>query len=326
MAFLKAGNKRGNVGPSLRGQFYSYEKDQGMILSSWPKPRGAPKSEAQRKAQELFVDACKAMKRMDGDFIEYARLNSAGTPMLPRDALMAALYGRGPVFILPNGERRYPMANRVDMSMLLDSIADSDGMLLYRDKNDLWVGLAPSLPGRILTMGDDGMPVWGAAVSGGSSNAWTWTNYTTVTTSANALRGLFTQALVPQTISRVSFRHSLPAAGSFNLSLVFMSATNVIETIELDQVLDITRDGTPHQAIINLSHPVDIPAFQVFGVCIRRTDGSGAVNTALWSATAMNWPMPQIGYWGYFLAPRTTLSVGDVFTTGTTAGYNFAWQ
>lgn len=144
---IRATFKRGTIGPSLRGRFYSYGSAHGEIVATWPKKRPGFYSDDQEFSKKLFADCCVAMKVMNGEFIRYAYEDSKGKPMLPRDALMAALYGRGPVIRKADGEVLRPMATRLDMSMLMDNLAWEEWSMLYRDQ-DTWQGLsAPETTG-----------------------------------------------------------------------------------------------------------------------------------------------------------------------------------
>lgn len=138
-------------GPSLRGRFYVYESKAGTVAVAWPKKRGGPRSQAQADTMAMFKQACDAMKRMDPDLIVNAMNATKGTQFLPRDPLMAMLYGRGPTFMLTDGTRIVPMAERIDISQLLDNLAWDKGTILLRS-TDLWIGLAPGTNGQVLTM------------------------------------------------------------------------------------------------------------------------------------------------------------------------------
>jgi hypothetical protein len=141
---IRTGFKRGSIGPSLRGRFYTYGSVHGDVVASWPAKRPKFLSDDQEASKKMFADCCLAMKLMWGDFIAYAAENSKGTPMLPRDALMAALYGNGPVIKYPDGTRVIPMASRINMSMMMDNLAWEPFSLLWRDE-DTWTGLSAPL-------------------------------------------------------------------------------------------------------------------------------------------------------------------------------------
>jgi hypothetical protein len=111
-------------------------------MSAWPPKRPGKKSEAQLETMRLFKDACIAMKRMDATVQNTARDASKGTPMLPRDALLAQLYGKGPVVFATNGTRLVPMPNAIGISDLLDMLDWTPGTMLFRGQ-DLWIPIPP---------------------------------------------------------------------------------------------------------------------------------------------------------------------------------------
>lgn len=168
---IRRGFKRGTIGPSLRGRFYSYGSAHGEIVATWPPRRPGKGTPDQEFSKKMFADCCVAMKVMQPDFIRYAYEDSAGKPMLPRDALMAALYGRGPVIHKADGTVLRPMATRLDMSMLMDNIAWEEWSMLFRDQ-DTWQGLsAPESTGFLAFDPAQGY-VWVDAVNVSGGQVW----------------------------------------------------------------------------------------------------------------------------------------------------------
>lgn len=111
------------------------------------------------------------MKLMHGDFIAYAAQDVKGKPMLPRDALMAALYGKGPVVVLPSGRVLRPMATRIEMSQMMDNIASDPGDLMWRDESK-WVPLhAPDVPAFLVFDPSQGY-LWVQASDVGGGSPW----------------------------------------------------------------------------------------------------------------------------------------------------------
>lgn len=162
---------RGQVGPSLRGRFYSYGEPDRMVTCTWPKKRPGKGSEDQEFAKRMFKECCVAMKVMNGAFIAYAAQDAKGKPMLPRDALMAALYGRGPTIRHANGMVIRPMATRLDMSTLMDNIAWEPNSMLVRDE-DTWIGLsAPNETGFLAFDPSQGF-LWVQSADVGGAQAW----------------------------------------------------------------------------------------------------------------------------------------------------------
>ena len=166
--------KRGEVGASLKGQFYQYQRHGKWVTAKWPKKRGKPKSAAQSQAQKDFAAVCRAIKLTAAEVQMYARANAAGTPMLPRDAMMAALYGNGPTIRTYSGKVIKPMANAYLASTVLDAIGWAKGDMLVR-KDDRWEVLAPGLPGYVLqTNGPNELPTWVEPSGGGGSVGRVW--------------------------------------------------------------------------------------------------------------------------------------------------------
>lgn len=150
-------------------------------MATWPAKRPKFLSEDQEFSKKMFSKCCVAMKVMNADFIAYAAKDSEGKPMLPRDALMAALYGRGPIFRYSDGTVVRPMATRIDMSTMMDNIAWEPFSMLWRDETT-WQGLAAPEQTGVLTydpaqgfiwtdIGDvSGAPIWQMHTQMGTTN------------------------------------------------------------------------------------------------------------------------------------------------------------
>lgn len=327
MAVIKATNKRGKVGPSLRGQFYSYEKDDGLILSQWPKPRGAAKSEAQLKAQELFTECCKAMKRMDGNFINYARLNSAGTPMLPRDALMAALYGRGPTMIFQDGTKRYSMASRVDMSQLLDNLADKDFMLLFRDDQDLWVGLPIGDNGDVLTVSPAGKPSWARPAGGsGQSLSWYLNNPASSATYDNlASAGINFVTVIPTTVKAAYFKIG-PSVGRTWLAGVYKLNSSGLITEVMDRTSFTVADPSVASTVyVEFQDGIQFNAGEHVAILVTRTDATITSQTNIFGGTTKQACAPMPKNWGYSHIASVLPSVGETVNFGADYPFGLSW-
>lgn len=160
--------KRGEIGASLKGQFYQYQRHGKWVTAKWPKKRGKAKSPAQLQAEKDFASVCRAIKLTAAEVQMYARANAAGTPMLPRDAMMAALYGNGPTIRTYSGKVIKPMANKLLSSTVLDAIGWQEGDILYRGQ-DAWEVLRAGGPGQVLTMPEIGkVPYWAPSSGGGA--------------------------------------------------------------------------------------------------------------------------------------------------------------
>lgn len=128
-------------------------------FSSWPAPRGPAKSPAQQRAQDDFAGAVVIIKNMVGDAIDLAQLVSEGTPLMPRDFLMAQLFQRAFYFVLADGRKVFPMVARQDVSLLIDTLAQLQGDMLVR-RNTFWEPLSPGDEAQVLTIAPDGTPAW----------------------------------------------------------------------------------------------------------------------------------------------------------------------
>lgn len=165
--------KRGQIGPSHKNDFYQYQRGEQWVTSKWPKKRGKPKSAAQAASQAFFSEICKAIKLTAPPIQHYHRENAKGTPMLPRDSLMAALYGNGPIIRFYNGKVLRPMANKLLASSMLDAIAWEPGSILMRH-DDLWEPLLPGPAGYVLASRGPGLTLEWVPSGGGGAGTGQW--------------------------------------------------------------------------------------------------------------------------------------------------------
>lgn len=178
--------KRGEIGASLKGQFYQYQRHGKWVTAKWPKKRGKAKSAAQLQAEKDFAAVCRAIKLTAAEVQMYARANAHGTPMLPRDAMMAALYGNGPTIRTYSGKVIKPVANALLSSTVLDAIGWAKGDMLVRN-DDRWEVLSPGFEGYILqTNGPGKLPTWVEPSGGGGSSSRLWFSGTPIEWARNA--------------------------------------------------------------------------------------------------------------------------------------------
>lgn len=322
---IRQGYKRGQIGPSYRGAFYTYDVQGGSRTAAWPPKRGKPKTPAQAFTQALFAECCRAMKAMDPTIINYARENCKGTPMLPRDGLMAALYGRGPTFILPNGERRFSMATRVDMSMLMDNIAWKPGSILYRGSDDLWIGLDPGGVGQVLTVGEGLMPSW-QDPKGGGGGSYIWCVASSLSGSAHATKGGWFNPMVTGEIPKVVIVHQFTAGQQLSMRIYRLNGSNVIQEVLADQPIVTTQDGTTR----TLEMPVDPPAAFSPGdriaICVSQIGAGNTVALRVMNAGTYNVNFPATGGTGYAQIDQENPAVGQTMSVVAGAGYSVSWE
>lgn len=125
------------------------EKFQKYIIKSWPRPRGKGTA-AQQQVSADFKQAVQLMKLATPEDVASAYAFTAGTPLLPRDALMKAIYGQLIVARTTDGKlwMGLKMAN-TDIQTYLDSISSDIGVMLVRTA-DGWVALAPGADTDVL--------------------------------------------------------------------------------------------------------------------------------------------------------------------------------
>lgn len=324
---IRTADKRGGIGPSMRGLFYSYKQGDRYVVSAWPPARGKPKTEAQAQTQALFKEACNGLKAMDAAFINYGRDDSKSKPMLPRDALMAAGYGRGPIIDTLNGDRWYPMATRVDMSLLMDNLAFTPGSLLVRGYDDLWIGLDPGEPDQVLIMNEEGLPEWQTlVVDGGGGGAWVTQNPTAYYGTGSPCVASVFYPRCYMTLQQIVFRHRLAAGQQWAIGVYLLNTSYQVDAILLDQPVFPTADGTDRWFAYKFLDPVDVAPGSFLAVAFRKTNNLVAPFPNLWSSNQQQIGIPGELDGRYFTCAVSNPVIGTPFVGASGDRFNFHFQ
>lgn len=278
---------RGNIGPSYKGRAYSYANEKGEITASWPSAPGKARSPLQAQNMELFRQACIAMKLMNPAFIKYAAENAKGKPMLPRDSLMAALYGKGPTIILNNGRVLRPMATRVDMSSVMDNIAWRKFSLLVR-YDDLWEGLDPPDEYSVLVFDPIEGPYWAQGGDFSSSPLWLMPYGTNATALAKNLKGNIWGLWGDIVIDMLQAKHSIAAGTVFNWFVARLDSSGVIDQVLIDLPHLAPAPGGTVSSVFPLASPITLPLGYRYFVGIYIPGNAGNFNTPLFNGALMN--------------------------------------
>ncbi len=186
MGVLKGPLRRART-PSHRGSYYVREWRGQLVVSRWPRRRSRPLPQKTRDQIEWFRQANLLAKYVIAEQQVLAREITAGTPLLPRDLLIAAMAGRLYSATLDDGRTIYSMAAANDVSQNLDIIAQAPGDILVRGPT-AWTRVPAAEAGRILTaQGPAALPEWranppfvrllkttGQLVLGGQETVLTW--------------------------------------------------------------------------------------------------------------------------------------------------------
>lgn len=303
---------RGQIGPSLKGRFYSYRQGEREIVSSWPRPQKRQPTEDEAATRRLFKECCVAMKVMHPAFIAYAAEDSKGKPMLPRDALMAALYGKGPVFFLPDGTRRIPMATRIDMSTMMDNIAWEPGSLLYRDE-DMWVGLAPPDEPSFLVFDPAQGFIWVSEPGGGGTKVWSNCNGRTARNANTTCKGVIFEPFEDITIDAVNFLAGFAAGNQYKWSIYEVGPTEIILSILGDGNLPIPSTSADRIFVGYLPAPLILLAGHRYMVCCRQPTAVATNNTEIRYGDRVPSPLALWPGFASFGIAKQNPVVGDQF-------------
>lgn len=270
--------KRGQIGPSLRGLIYQYERDGLWVTSKWPKKRGKVATTRQKQAQQAFKDCTLAMKMTAAPIQLFHRVAANGTPMLPRDTLMAALYGNGPTIPFYDGKVIKPMRNKVLSSTVLDALGWDPGTILFRGE-EYWEALPPGGDGQFLAYdADTKKPLWVDKPEGGGIAPGLWTVRGVSGWGYANILGTTYEFHEEYTLTHATWYTRKEAPWVFYFGVAFLAQNNAVTSIELAPELAGTG-GADYQYIRHeLSTPVTIPAGQRF-YCFAQYSKTGLGQT-----------------------------------------------
>lgn len=310
---------RGKIGPSMKGLFYSYERNGQWVLSIWPSSRKRQPTEDELFERRRFKLACEALKRMHPSVLYYFRTNSWGTPLMPRDALMAMVYGKGPVIIRPNGEKVFPMASRLDMSMLLDNLAWKPGSILYRSLNT-WEGVDPGAEGQVLTMNAfTGFPEW-RDPSGGGEGGWAMPEAGNI--NSNFQGNCIGKGIAPIfdiKLKRVVIYQQFASVTDVRIGVYRLSATDEVVEIMAHFVPAMVKDGTARWSIIDLPSELPLLTGNKYAVMVEVIRAGYGVDVLIGRGSLARPQLPVIPSTVRYRQYNQPIKIGDVLGAGTEA-------
>ena len=163
MAILQ-GKWVGRRGVSLKGAVYVRTWRGQLVVCARPKKKGATLPAKTLAQMAWFKEANLLAKYVISQQQTLARDASAGTPLLPRDLLIAAMAGRLWAIVIEGGRTIYSVAAANDVSQNLDIIAQVPGDMLVRGI-DGWERLpGPELYQVLLGQGAGEAPIFAAGM------------------------------------------------------------------------------------------------------------------------------------------------------------------
>lgn len=310
--------KRGKIGQSFKGLAYSYTSKHGEVVASMPSKPGKARSSLQQQNMDLFKQATIAMKLMPAPFLVKSAKDAKGTPMLPRDAILAALYGKGPTIVLPGGRVIRPMANRVDMSSVMDNIAWRPGSMLWRD-NELWQGIdppaVPSLLGFDLVDG----PVWLDAENFGSSRIWQNPIPGLIVSSSFNCKG---SLYVPHDhiiCYGMSSYNEIENGKTVWFSCYEVTVGRVISAIKADEQYPVAMSGGARYLTHQWATPFILSPGNLYVFAVRVPADATTFNTRQNIAPRDQKMLPLVPSYARFALASQNPVVGDQFTSQTTS-------
>lgn len=193
------GPYHGRRNPAVGKAFYIRELRGQLIMCKWPRRRGRPRHPTTIAQNEKFYQANWATKFIPAAIQQAHRQIVEGTNLLPRDLLIAAMYGRGFDFVIPGHRRRYPIAAIQDLSATLDILGALPGDIIARGP-ELWVKVRPTQAGQSLISQSAGQPPVYQTIG---SQAGLWVQIEDVTLPADLGLNVLHNVAIPANVKEV---------------------------------------------------------------------------------------------------------------------------
>lgn len=244
------------------------------VLATWPKKRGRNIHPTTREQNLKFAEANYLAKYADAETQVLAREVTAGTPLLPRDLLVGAMYGRLWAIDVIGEGTLYSEAMVSDVSQNLDVIGQKPGDILARGIS-AWTRVPGSTAGRVLTsQGPTLPPVWAAPAGVGGLGAMTAIVNRANSGGATATKGWVFIPLIDMSVSALIIDHT-EVNGATYKGTIFTTDGDDVDTV-LAQTAEIT--GTANAAkrqALEFASPVPLTKGVEVVACTTRTDGTG---------------------------------------------------
>lgn len=309
MAFLTGPPSRGKT-PAQKGYYYVRQWRGQLVLCKWPRKRGRGVDPATKARNDDFKQANWLCRYLDARQIMTARNAAQGTPLMPRDLLVSAMYGRLYAFAREGGGTAFSRAMVSDVSHNLDIIGQTPGDLLARG-TDGWEPVHGGDAGKVLTsQGPNQPPAWTAGGGGGGSRAMSVLPGGSASASAYATKGIFFDPLLPITAFGLIADFDQYAAGTYFATLASLSGNN-IGTILAQSSPQTGQSGAGVRRWFPFPSSVYCTPGTEYALMLTRSDQGGTYALPLLSPTITIPPAPVSATFGYVRIATTAPAAGQ---------------
>jgi len=209
-------------GLAIGKAFYVRERRGRLYACKWPVKRPRVKHPTTLEQMEKFRQANWLCKYVPASIQMAHRTLVEGTPLLPRDMMIAAMYGRGFTWDIPGHRKRYPVAAVRDLSDNLDLLGGVPGDILARGL-DRWQVSRPTNPGQQLISQLPGIPpVWTDPAGG----IGVWQQLEDTTLSAGLGLNVYHEVPIPANAQELEFTFHTPAVVTGVMPALRLNADN----------------------------------------------------------------------------------------------------
>lgn len=315
--------------PAMRRAVYFRPGPSGQVAAVWPQRSKASLSPKQKEAIAAFKEAAIIAKYAPAKDQMRSRELAKGSQFLPRDLQYMAIFGRLCSLFFTNGERRYQLASRYDLTELLDILGFAPGSILFRGP-EFWEALPPGNAGEVLTTSGALLPpVWAPAAggAGGGFSGFSGSAGSGVSSLGGATAGNYMVPAKSVDISAAGFI-STSTAGNRDYTAYL---ARIGPAVDGYPILDLVQLGPasasesgPYRVVrLYLDEPVTMIGGQAYSLLWAMQYGNGTNYAHQIANTANNGGMfmsnGPIRSWAFYMAWNTltpAVSMTPDYTTG----------
>ena len=266
----------------LRGHVYVHQHPfGGWVARTWPKPKPVNMSNGQWLGMQQLSWAAYITKHAQTWEIESAKDQTVNSGYTWKDYYIAALYGRGVNVNFEDGTIwRSARVMASEVQLLLDSITNIPGTILYRDLTG-WTYLLKGADKQVLTALDSEVgPKWQDPPTpvGATGESYTYIMPAlSAETDAQSSIGEVFVSDVDITIWNATFAIGGTLTGSYKIGIAPFDTTTQKITAAPTYGVDrsLTTAGSAKWINSQFTNPISISAGQNFLVFVVRTDVAG---------------------------------------------------
>jgi hypothetical protein len=262
--------------PGLSGRLLIRDNGRGtLIAQAWPKKRKRPLHPHTAEQSAKFGKIVRLTKYVHPDQFIAAMSLTKRTGLYPRDILVKAMFGKIVALHTPGERTKVPMSTIIQISALLDLIANQ--------------------PGDRLKRGED---YWEPDTAGSGGGNWQYPIYdgwldTITSTSAYAFKGSKFKANADMVISAGQACFTGVSGANYKMVICEIDGSGVIQAITES---DVVQSADAYRYTRQFALAGTLSAGTDYAIMVGRTDGGNTYAFPNAYSSAISWHLPALNH------------------------------